>query len=925
MKKVYFLLTFYFLFRSIPAFTQDTNRLISGNFQNLRIDEFITQIESQTDYHFYYQSAQFDNLKINIDVTKKPLRFVLDQVFKSSDFHYLIHNNNLVFLTKGKQILAQLPTQFSDNHIKGNTKQEEQIELADLSVTEKAPIRATLENKLYEIGSKSQNPGNGNLTLAGYVKELKTGEPVVGAIVYTENPRTETTTDQYGFYTLTLPAGLHILHVKRISIKDTRRQVKLNSSGRLNIEVQEQILTLKEVVISADKVKNITRVQMGVERVDIKTIKQVPGVFGEADVLRVVLTIPGVKSVGESSTGFNVRGGAADQNLILFNDATIYNPSHFFGFFSAFNPEIVKDVELYKSSIPSKYGGRLSSVLDINSREGNKKKLAGSAGLGLLTSRINVEGPIIKDRTSFMIGARTTYSNWILGLLPVKSGLKNSHASFYDLNLNLNHQINEKNNIYFTGYLSNDNSNLGSDTSFAYQNRNVSVKWKHVFNNKLYNIITTGVDQYRYQSFTDKNPGIAYKLKFNINQSNLKSDFTYYLNSKHTLDFGASTIYYKLQPGSLQPLSNESLVTPKILPAEQGLESAAYIGDRFDLSPKISFNLGIRYSMFNYLGPKTVNSYLPNQPRDSTSILNTTTYNKGEIVKTYGGPEFRLSGRFAITEDFSVKAGYNTLRQYIHMLSNTVSMSPTDIWKLSDPNIKPQHGDQISLGLYKNLKHNTIETSVEVYYKRLKDYLDYKSGADLFLNPTIERDVINTKGKAYGVEFFVKKLTGKLNGWIGYTYSRTLLRADDLASGETINQGNFYPSNYDKPHDVSFIGNYRFSHRFSISLNALYSTGRPITLPIATYYYSGSQRVFYSQRNEYRIPDYFRTDVSMNIDGNHKIHQLTHNSWTIGIYNLTGRKNAFSTYFASENGVVNGYKLSIFGTAVPFINYNIRF
>ncbi|MDB5013351.1 MAG: TonB-dependent receptor, partial [Daejeonella sp.] len=529
------------------------------------------------------------------------------------------------------------------------------------------------------------------------------------------------------------------------------------------------------------------------------------------------------------------------------------------------------------------------------------------------------------DRTSFMIGARTTYSNWILGLLPEKSGFKDSKASFYDLNLNLNHQINDKNNIYFTGYVSNDESNLGSDTSFAYQNRNVSVKWKHVFNNKLYNIITAGVDQYKYQSFTDKNPANAYKLNFNISQSNLKSDFTYYLSPKHTIDFGASTIYYELQPGSINPTASESLVAAKILPAEQGLESAAYIGDRFDLSPRVSFNFGLRYSMFNYLGPKTINSYLPGQPRDSSTISNTTTYNKGEFIKTYSGPEFRLSGRFAITDDFSVKAGYNTLRQYIHMLSNTVSMSPTDIWKLSDPNIKPQHGDQVSLGIYKNFKHNTIETSVEVYYKRLKDYLDYKSGADLFLNPTIERDVINTKGKAYGVEFFVKKLTGKLNGWLGYTYSRTLLRADDLAAGETINTGAFYPSNYDKPHDVSFIGNYRFSHRFSLSLNALYSTGRPITLPIATYYYSGSQRVLYSQRNQYRIPDYFRTDVSMNIDGNHKVHQLTHNSWTIGVYNLTGRKNAFSTYFASEGGVVNGYKLSIFGTAVPFVNYNIRF
>ena len=333
----------------------------------------------------------------------------------------------------------------------------------------------------------------------------------------------------------------------------------------------------------------------------------------------------------------------------------------------------------------------------------------------------------------------------------------------------------------------------------------------------------------------------------------------------------------------------------------------------------------MRYSLFNYLGPQNINTYAPGLPIEEGNRLNNVFYKKGDVIKTYHGPEFRLSARYSISDDFSVKAGYNTLRQYIHMLSNTASISPTDIWKLSDPNIKPQYGDQVSLGLYRNFKANTIETSVEVYYKRLKDYLDYKSGAVLTLNHHIETDVINTKGKAYGAEFLIKKLTGKLNGWIGYTYSRTLLKMDDPNASQVINKGNYYPSNYDKPHDFTLVGNYRFSHRFSISVNTTYSTGRPITLPIGKYFYAGSLRALFSDRNEFRIPDYFRSDVSMNIEGNHKIHQLTHSSWTIGIYNITGTENVYSTYFVSEKGTIKGYQLSIFGRAIPFVNYNIRF
>jgi hypothetical protein len=595
----------------------------------------------------------------------------------------------------------------------------------------------------------------------------------------------------------------------------------------------------------------------------------------------------------------------------------------FFGFFSAFNPDIVKDVELYKSSIPAKYGGRLSSVLDISSREGNKKDFTGSAGIGLITSRFNIEGPIQKEKTSFILGGRTTYAKWMLNLLPDE--YENSKAAFYDVNLHISHQFNNKNNLYITGYTSRDRFNLNNDTTYGYNNNNISVKWKHIFSNKFTGILTGGYDRYAYHISSEKNKINAYKLGFDINQYNIKADFNWYASPEHQIDFGVSTIRYKLNPGNFEPVGKESLIVADEVATEQAQESAIYLSEKWNITPELSIQAGARYSFYQNLGPSTVNTYAPGIPKNEDNITGTQTYGKGDVTKTYHGPEWRLSARYSITPSFSIKAGYNSLRQYIHMLSNTTAISPTDIWKLSDANIKPQYGDQVSFGLYKNFRSNSIETSVEVYYKRIKDYLDYKSGANLIMNDHIETDVIGTKGRAYGVELMIKKQSGKLNGWISYTYSRIELKMDDVNAGELINRGEYYPSNYDKPHDVTMVGNYRFTHRFSVSLNATYSTGRPVTLPIGRYYYGGSWRALYSDRNAYRIPDYFRTDFAMIVEGNHKLKQKTHNSWTFGLYNITGRKNPYSVYFTSENGRINGYKLSIFGNIIPFINYNIRF
>ncbi len=895
--------------------------LITGTFHDQTIKEFTEEIESQTNYYFYFDISLFDSLRVNLVANKDPLSSVMDQAFAKTDFKYSVGPHNEVFLTKGAFVQTNLTAIPADT---GRAKRKGYVAGQDEVQTTATHLQtATLENKLYQIGVNSANNGQSTALISGYVRDGKTGEAVAGASIYIDKPRIGVASDQYGYYAISLPKGRLVLNIQSIGMKDTRRQIQLAGDGKLNIDLQGQVMMLKNVIVSAEKLSNIRGVQMGVQKLDIKTLKQVPVIFGETDVMRVLLTLPGVKSVGEASSGLNVRGGSADQNLILFNDATVFNPSHFFGLFTAFNPDVVKNLELYKSSIPARYGGRLSSVIDISSREGNKKEFAGSAGIGLITSRLEIEGPLIKDKTSFILAGRTTYADWMLGLLPDQYKL--SKASFYDLNLNISHQISKNDNLYLTAYTSKDNFNLNSDTTYGYGNLNLSLKWKHSFNDKLYGVFITGYDQYDYNITSTANPVNAYKLSFGINQSYFKAQFNYYLNSKNVLEFGLNTLYYKLHPGTYVPLGKSSLVAADTVSPEQALESAVYLSDRYKLTSRIEIEGGLRFSMYNYLGPQSVNEYPADLPKTEDNVIAVKNYASGNFIKTYTGPEYRLSVRYEVTDNFSLKAGYNTSRQYLHVISNTTAISPTDIYKLSDPNILPQMGSQISFGMYKNLKNNTIETSVELYYKTMENILDYKSGAVLVLNHHIETDVINTIGRAYGVEFMIKKATGKLNGWISYTYSRVQLKQDDPNAGELINKGAYYPANYDEPNSATMVANYRVNHRFSVSLNATYTTGRPITLPTGAFYYYNSFRTLYSDRNAYRIPDYYRADLALNIDGNHRVHQKFHNSWTLGVYNIFGRHNPYSVYFISENGSINGYKFSIFGSAIPFINYNIKF
>lgn len=913
MKKLNFIALLYLTFAITVAHSQ-TEPLISIQLNQQPFSILVNEVERQTSYRFFFDPALIDSLLVTVKANQVPLAELLDQALLNSGYRYAIDGNHYVYITSDDPILTDLPSNFFTG---GPIDSTRLFDLARFKDTESKKTETIIV-----IGKRGTNT-KPNASIAGYVRSAQSGEPIIGASVMIEKPLIGVATDANGYYSLTLPKGNHLLKIRSIGMKNADRSIQLHADGMLNITLEEDVLPLKEVIVESERDARVMGLQMGLEKIDIKTMKQIPVALGEVDILKAVLTLPGVQSVGEATVGFNVRGGATDQNLILFNDAVIYNPSHLFGFFSSFNADLLKNVELYKSGIPAEYGGRISSVLDVTTRDGNKKKFNGSGGISPITGRLALEGPIIKDKSSFLVGARSTYSDWLLKQIP-STLIKNSEAAFYDVNLNLHHEFNEKNSVSLTGYLSKDRFKLQGDTTYAYQNQVLSGRWRHLFTNKLLGVLTGNFSGYDYTISSENNPVNAFELAYTIKQIQGKVDFSYFLNHKHTINFGGGAIDYHLKPGTLQPSGSESLVLPDILQTEQALESHVYVGDHYEVTPKLSLYGGLRYTFFNNYGPRDVFIYQPGV-KDVSTIVDTVSVAAGKSVANYSGPEIRLSGRYSLTRNASLKLSFNRLRQYIQMLSNTTAITPTDIWKLSDAYIKPLVGDQISLGYYQNFPKRSIELSAEAYYKTMQNFLDYKGGAELILNHHIETDVLNADGIAYGAELMIKKSSGKLNGWFSYAYSRSLLKTQGDTEAETINRGEYYPSNYDKPHAINLIGNYKFSRRISFSLNMVYSTGRPITLPVAQYTLEGSGRLLYSDRNQFRIPDYFRTDLSLNLEGNHKIKKLAHSSWSLSVYNLTGRRNAYSVYFTSENGVVKGYQLSIFGNPIPTITYNFKF
>lgn len=915
----YFSLLLLLLFSSSLSWAQD--KLITVEKRNLDFPSFIKVLSEQSGYVIYYNYDELQAVKINSTFQNQSLEHILQSTLPSLNRYYAIDSlNKKVFITEIAKMHLNL---FFDN-----TQDISELDMAnkksligDLSEIEKLNLNH-LENRVYQYGTVLSDTSQTRV-LTGYITSLNTGNQIPSAIVSLDGLPYAVETNALGFYSLVIPKSQVTLKVNVVGKQETKRQLLMYESGRLDIELTDEIYALNEVVISADRGANVRRSQMGLEKVSVQTIKQAPSLLGEADVVRVLLTLPGVQSAGESSGGFNVRGGSTDQNLILFNDATIFNTSHLFGFFSAFNADVIQEVQLYKSGFPAKYGGRISSVLEILPKFGNKKKISGSGGIGLLTSRLSLDGPI-GSKSTFLLSGRSTYSDWLLNLVPDED-LKKSSAKFYDMNLLYSYQYSPKDVMYFTAYSSSDKFSFRTDTAYSYQNYNFNFKWDRILDNFKQQQFALGMDRYDYSIQGAGNPFHAFNMDYSLHQYYVKLDYTQRLNSKHNFSYGFRSNFLKNFPGNLRPTHAESQILEEELQNEQALETSLYFNDQLTLNDNLSLDLGIRYTMYNYLGSKVINEYSDPNNRNHSTFAGTKEYGNLALIKTYHLPEIRVSSRYVLGNANSIKASFNTISQNLHLLSNTTSITPTDSWKLSDKYIKPQKGYQVSFGYYHDFSSNTFETSWEIYYKDLKNYLDYKSGASLVMNSQIEADVINTEAKAYGAEVSIKKQKGQLNGWISYSYSRVLQRTNNVPVQDLINKGEFYPSNYDKPHNLNLVLNYKVTHRLSFSVNSEYSTGRPITLPIGQFTSGGNTQVYYSDRNQYRVPDYFRTDASINIEGNHKSKKLAHSSWSLGVYNVMGRKNPYSIYYKSDARGLNGYQLSIFGHQIPFITYNFKF
>ncbi|MCY2688328.1 TonB-dependent receptor [Salinimicrobium sp. TH3] len=897
---------------------------ITITLENATVEQALLTIEETTDIKFFYVEQWVNQGNISINLKDVPVEDALQQILSETLLNFYRLDKNQIVITRNNIVYDELPQGFFPKKDSLPPKIKKEIATKYNPVFYSQEDRPNSEIQTVYIGKEDKTSGTGTFTLSGLVKDLETGKPISNLAVLIKGTDIGTVTNQQGFYSLKIPAGVHILQTRSLGSEDITRRLVIYNNGNLNLDLREDYELLGEILLESDPDENVSNSIAGEEKIDIEEIKNIPLILGERDVMKVAATLPGISTAGEGAAGFNVRGGKTDQNLILLDDAVIYNPAHFFGIFSAINPFTTGDMTIYKGSIPAQYGGRLSSVFDITSKDANTKEFAGEVSVGPVTGNVALEIPIIKEKSGLLLGGRSTYSGWILQTLEEES-LKNSKASFYDVLAKYNHKINDKTSIKTTGYFSHDHFSITSDSLYSYENLLFSVRADHKINEKNEASLILSNSNYKFNIDYESELNNNFSSGYTINETEAKLNMRYLLNDAHKFDYGISGKLYNVHPGELKPLGSESNVEPFTIPGEKGLESAVFISDNYEVNDRLLINAGVRYSLYAALGEKAQKIYEDDLPKNDDTVIDTLYFGKNEVMDTYGGPEVRFSARYFIMPDLSTKLSYNSTYQYIHTLSNNTTVSPTDTYKLTDRYVRPQQANQYSLGLYKNFDNNEYELSLEGYYKTSKNILDYKVGAQLFLNESIETEVLQGNGRSYGLEFLMKKTEGRLNGWLGYTYSRSYIQLDGEHREEVVNNGEYFPSNYDKPHDLSVVANYKVTQRFSFSANFVYQTGRPVTYPTGKYVQNGMEYVLYSNRNQFRIPDYYRLDLSFNVEGNHKIEKFAHSFWNISIYNVLGRNNPYSVFFVTDQGEIKAYKSSIFSIPVPTITYNFKF
>jgi hypothetical protein len=777
--------------------------------------------------------------------------------------------------------------------------------------------------------SKSQNSSE-KYTVSGYVRELESNEDLIGAGIIVKELGIGAVTNVYGFYSITLPEGTYTLVLSFVGYKSIIQSIELNKNQKLNFSLEQSSEMLEEVIIIGEREdQNITRVQMSVENLNVETIRKIPQLFGEADVIKSLQLRPGVSSVGEGASGFNVRGGNIDQNLILLDESPVYNSSHLFGFFSVFNSDAIKDVQLYKGGIPARYGGRLSSVMDVRQREGNSNKFSGRGGIGLLFSRLTLEGPIVKNKVSWLFSARRSYADVFLQLT---EEFKGNQAYFYDINTKINYTINDRHRLFLSGYFGRDIFNFSEQFKINWGNITGSLRWNFLLSDKLFMNTTVVYSNYGYALGVPSGTQ-AFEWNSKIITAQLKIDFTHYLSPKNRLTYGAELEHFDFFPGTAKGIGDQTIFTEIAVQQEYAYQPSVYIANEQKITKNFTAEYGLRYTMYFNIGTLNVNQYKYGIPTVKEDIIGQVHYAQNKLVKQYDGLEPRIGLNYNFNDKQSIKASYQRTKQYMHLVTNTTSATPVDVWKPAGYYVKPATADQVALGYFRNFKENMFEFSVEGYYKDMRNLLDYRDGAELLLNDNIETELLQGDGVSYGLEFMFEKVKGKFTGWIAYTISKSEMQVGGFQVGDYygaangINNGNPYPSNWDKTHDISVVALYEISKKWNFSATFVFVTGRPATYPNGRYYWDGKFLPDYRERNQDRIPDSHRLDLSATFTPLRNGKRWK-NSFSFGVYNLYGRNNPYSVYFKQNPDnpdVSSAYQLSIIGIPVPFFTYNFKF
>lgn len=902
----YFLLILFSLLLNV--LNAQNARPLRIHIEEYTLAGFFSLLQSQTDQKIFFQPETLPDRKISLSSDSISLSDALEYALKGTPLKVSEWNGNIVILSG--DILPQTLPLFEEEELENGSEIDRQI-----TSSEQRYIQGRKSDviKTIAVGDR-EAPSNGLIRVSGKISDLDTGEPIIGATIYIEETKAGAATDLQGFFSIILPRGNYNALFASMGYETGKYQLEVFSNGRILVNLASAPLSLLEAVIMGDRQMDITRKDPGLEKISIQSIRVIPVMMGERDIIKVSEMLPGIVSVGEGSSGLNVRGGSSDQNAFYINKIPIYNTSHLFGFFPAFNSDIIKDFSIYKGFIPAEYGGRLSSVFNIISRQGNKKEFSLHGGVNPISANVTLEGPVIKDKSSILVSARSSYSDWILKQIndPV---LSSSNANFNDISFYMDHHL-EKTVFSAFVYSSHDKFDLADLNSYTYSNLGASLNAHHNFNSLLRMDLSLIASQYGFTTVDNQNVSTAYTHTYEINHYELRADFAQTISAKNELSFGLNGILYELDRGSILPFGEGSLRKEVHHGKEKGLETALYISDKFDITRWLSLNAGFRYSLYAPLATKNVYTYAPNLPREMENISDTLFFDQNEAIKWFSSPEFRFSLSFTTDPDGTIKLAFNQMSQNLFMLNNTVAIAPNTQWKLADYHLNPSRSNQYSAGIFRNLDNGNYETSAELFYKLTGNYTEYKDGANFLDNPLIETSILQGNHESYGVEFLLKKKTGRFNGWLAYTFSRSFVEVTGDYSWEMINNGKRYPSNYDIPHAMNTVLNYSFSKRITLSGVITYQRGKPVTYPVSVYYIGELPIIDFYERNKYRIPDYFRTDLSLTVEGNLKRDKFIHSSWMFSLYNATGRKNAYSVFFLSEKSLIKSYKYSVIG--VPF-------